>query len=72
MRKKVGLRSQSLSAAPGGDSAEARVPRGYYRPRSRLDAELAEDAGDVIAHRLGRDAETAGDLRIVVALRAAA
>ena len=64
----MGLCSQSLPAVLGRDAAEARAPRGDYRLRPCLDAELAEDAGDVVAHRLRRDAETAGDLRVVGAL----
>src|SRR5262245_5375341 len=54
---------------PSRRAPETRLARPHDRLRARLDVEPVEDARDVVAHGLLRQAERGGNLRVVAAAR---
>src|SRR6185295_8479119 len=48
-----------------GPLSQSPLPRRDDGLRAALDADLVEDAGDVVAHGLFREPEPGGDLRVV-------
>jgi hypothetical protein len=51
-----------MDAVPGSNNAVAKGERGSSR--TRVNAELVENAGDVIRNRVGTDEESVGDLLV--------
>ena len=62
------MRLGQVSAMKGADSGQPVAQRKRRRRRARLDAELSEDAGHMVADGGVADAEYGGDLGVGVTL----